>query len=136
MALVYIVTVIVNVMSGYSVTAATPERSVRLQIVDGMGDRTLVKDVRERVSRASDLELTVEVVDEVRFDLRDMPRTFIIARTEDQASARLLARRLGLDPDEVTQRPLDHNSQFVTATLVLGQDARERMFTDQTAEEK
>lgn len=136
LSLIYVAALAVNVVSGYSVTAATPERMVRLQVVDGIGDKELVRDVVALLRERADLELSVEVVERVRFDLREVPRTFIIARTEDQSTARLLAQRLGLDPDEVTRKPLDQNSRFVTATLVLGQDARDLLFVKRTAEER
>ena len=136
MALVYVVMLAVDILSGYSVTAAVPEKVMRVQIVDGSGISGMTRRVLDRLNEVSDIEMTIEVVDKVRFDLRDLPRSFIIAREEDQSAARLLAERLGLDPDEVTDKPLENNSRYVTTTLVLGQDAQDRMFIEKTNEER
>ncbi|MBD3257424.1 hypothetical protein GF377_03245 [candidate division GN15 bacterium] len=133
---VYVGSLVLELATGHSVTAATPDRIVRVQVVDAIGNRELCSEVEARLASVSDLELAIEVVDRVRFDLREVPRSFIIARDEDRSAARLLAARLGLDPEEVIHKPLTHDTRFVTASLVVGQNARDCLLADLGTEEK
>jgi len=119
---VYLVLLAVQVSRGYSQTESSPDRLLRLQIVDGSGEAGLTRRARQLLKERSDGELAVEVVESKRFDRHEVARTFLIAREEDRSTAELLARRLGLDPEEVIYRPLDNNRRYVTVTLVLGAD--------------
>ena len=119
---IYIVFLAVKVSRGYSQTQGGPERTVRLQIVDGSGVEGMTKRVRQLLKETSDAELAVEVVESKRFDLHQVARSFLIVREEDRSAAEILARRLGLDLNEITSRPLENNRLFVTVTLVLGSE--------------
>jgi hypothetical protein len=46
--------------------------------------------------------------------------SFVISRQEDLTASRMLAVRLGLDPDQVEYRPLEDNRRLITSTLVVG----------------
>jgi LytR cell envelope-related transcriptional attenuator len=116
----YAVLLTVKVSRGYSQTQGGPDRIVRLQIVDGSGETGLTKQVRQLLKAGSDAELAVEVVESTRSDRHKVARSFLIAREEDRSTAESLAQRLGLDPEEVTYRPLVNNRLNVTVTLVLG----------------
>ena len=125
-----------KVGSGYSQTRTAPEHTARVQIINASGDRDLVAGVKARLAELSDQELSVEIAEVTWFDLRQVPRTVIVSRESDCEHARTLAARLGLDADEVNYEPLEHNTEYVTASLILGQDARERLLDDPLNKEK
>jgi hypothetical protein len=111
-----------KVVGGYSAEEPTPAYSMRLQIVEasplGLTPATLATDIEA----ASDMKLEIEVAETGRFKVRPVPASFVISRLEDLTAARLLAERLGLDPDQVEYKPLEDNRGLITATLVIGAD--------------
>lgn len=119
---VYLAGFLVKVSRGYSLTQDTPALSVRLQLVNASGDRGAAGRYLQKLQKMSDFDLEIAVVDTVWLERRQVPRTLVVARSSDQASARVLAQRLGLDDGEVEFRELEHNARNVTATLVLGRD--------------
>ena len=119
---VYIGVLVHPVVSGYSLEKPTPRYEVRLQIVDATGKFSGVGQLAKQIESASDLDLNVAVVETSRFDVRPVQRSFVLSRLEDVTAAKLLAERLGLDPDEVEYKPLDNNQSVITATLVVGAD--------------
>lgn len=123
---VYLVLLVQKVHGGYSGTQKTPEYLVRLQVVDGSGSDGLAQAVTARITEIGSPQLAVQVVETVAFDIRPVPRSFVIARNEDTDAARALAEEVGLEPDEVVFKPLENNFRHITATLVLGRDAEER----------
>jgi hypothetical protein len=129
-AVVYMIFLAVKVTRGYSQTQSGPERLVRLQIVDASGEDGMTKRARQILADRSDKELAVEIVESNRFDRHKVTRSFLIAREEDRTTAELLAQRLGLDPDEVTYRPLAHNRLYIAVTLVLGSDGLPQVGTE------
>jgi len=118
--LVYTVTVVNKVVSGYSMEEPTPRHIIRLAVVDATQDGRLMPSVTRDIEALSDPELSVEIVETAIFDVRSVERSFIISRQENLTAARLLAKRLGLEPSEVEYKPLVNNRKHVTATLVLG----------------
>ena len=132
---VYLLLLLIKVNSGYSQTQDMPERTVRLQIVNGTGEIGLAGKLAAQITALSDLDLAIEVVEMVRFDLRQVPRTFVIARTRNQTAARMFAERIGLDAHGVSYQPLENNRRHVTATLVLGQDIEEHAVEHHAATE-
>lgn len=130
---VYAVLLVIKVSKGYSRTQETPEYTVRLEVVDASGVKGFARRVKKEISEHSDMTLEVQVVRTVPFDLRDIPETMLIARDEDkQDAARELARRIGLNPDEVDYRPLANNTDQIGATLVLGSLSAEQLFLEPT----
>ncbi|MCP4684871.1 MAG: LytR C-terminal domain-containing protein [bacterium] len=129
---VYAAFLAVKVNRGYSQTQDAPDRLVRLQIVDGSGESGMTRRVRQLLKDRSDEELAVVVVEAKGFDQHKVPHSFMIAREEDRSSAESLARRLGLDPEEVTYRVLDNNRFNVTATLVVGSDGLPEMIAEES----
>jgi len=122
-AVAYVLPLVIKINRGYSRTQETPDRVVYLQVVDGQPDAGLARQVKAVLKDVAEGEMQIEIVDSDRFELRNVSRSFIIAREEDPTTARMLAERLGLDPGEVSYKPLLNNNQHATATLVLGEDA-------------
>ena len=120
--LLYLLASTLTVAGGISRVIDRPTHLVRLQIVNGSSVRGLAREVAKRLSDYADSVLEVRVVDAVDFDLRGLPRSFVISREQDKTAAALLAKKLGLDPSEVVYRPLEHNSRQVSATLVIGKN--------------
>ncbi len=121
--LAYVVQMVVKLNRGYSAMEEAPEYVVRLQVLNASGQSRVPGDVMAFIGRCSDRRMRVDLVATDRFELRLVPQSFIIARDEDRTAARLLALRLGLEPDQVVYRPLPDNDKYIDATLVLGADA-------------
>lgn len=132
----YLALFAVKVGRGYSRTLSVPEHTVRLQIVNASGTRGLSSGVVARLKTLSDLELTVQVVDMSYFDVSETPYSFVVSREADCSAARLLAQRLGLDPDKVEYKELEHNTGYVTASLILGRDTQEKLLSQPPPKEK
>jgi len=120
--LLYLLASTLTVAGGISRVINRPTHLVRLQVVNGSGVKGLTREVAKRLSDYTDSVLELRVVDTVNFDLRGLPKSFVISREQDKTAAALLAKKLGLDPSEVVYRPLEHNSRQVSATLVVGED--------------
>lgn len=120
--LLYLLSSTLTVAGGISRVIDRPTHLVRLQVVNGSGVKGLTREVAKRLSGYADSVLEVRVVDTVDFDLRGLPRSFVISREQDKTAAALLAKKLDLDPSEVVYRPLEHNNRQVSATLVVGKD--------------
>ncbi len=108
--------------SDYSSTRPVTDDLVRLQIVDGVGDRALMQQVKARLADIDPAAIEVELVDSTRLVSRAIPRSLLISRLEDNDPARKLAVRLGLTADDVLYRPLADNPSLISATLVIGED--------------
>jgi hypothetical protein len=121
--LAYVIQMVVRINRGYSATEDAPEYIVRLQVLNASGQPRVPGDVLAFIGRCSDRRMRVELVHTDRFELRLVPQSFIIARDEDRTAARLLALRLGFEPDRVVYRQLPDNDKYIDATLVLGADA-------------
>jgi hypothetical protein len=104
----------------YTVEEPTPVYSVRLQVVDASSTGILLERLVPDIEKVSDMELEIKVAETSRFNVRPVAESFVISRKEDLTAARLLAVRLGLDPDQVDYKPLEDNRGLITATLVVG----------------
>ena len=101
-----------------------PRYQVRLQIVNATGQRAIAKVVAQRISNYSDGLIEVRVVDTDDLNATRLPKSFVVTRDGSSESAAGLAHRVGILPEGITSRPLDHNNRQVTTTLVLGEDWR------------
>jgi hypothetical protein len=119
-AVFYIVSTSGKVVSGYSAEDPTARYRVRLQLIDATRPDDTVRPSARAIEALSDMDLAIEVVESDRFDLRSVDKSVVIARQEHLSAARLLAARLGLEPDDVEYKPLVNNRNFVTATLIFG----------------
>jgi len=120
--LVYVISLSMRISRGVSRTLETPEHVVRLQILNGCGVTGLAAHVADGLADYADRDLEIKVVDTDNFDLSQVGESFVISRIEDNATAVLLAQKLGLHASEVPFKPLENNYRQVTATLVLGED--------------
>jgi len=111
-----------RVVKGITQAAESPTYQVRLEVVNGSGKEGLAKQVAKRLDGYADADLEITVVDRSDFGRTKIAKTFIIARQADKTAAHLLASRLGLDPADVTYKPLEHNMRQVSVTLVIGED--------------
>ena len=111
-----------KVVGGYTAEEPTPAHSVRVQVVDASLTGILLKKLVPDIEAVSDMKLEIKVAETGRFDVRPVAGSFVISRQEDLTAARLLAARLGLDPDQVEYKPLEDNRGLITATLVVGTD--------------
>lgn len=122
LVVLYVVSMSIRVSRGVSRTIDEPEHEVRLQVLNGCAVNGLAARVADTWSDYIDSDLHVVVVDADNFDLHNVAESFIISRQENRIAARLLAERVGLNPDQVVFKPLENNYRDVTATLVLGTD--------------
>lgn len=120
--LIYIVSVTVKVTTGVSRTLDTADHTIRLQVLNGCGERGLAGRVADDLDGYQDDEIEIMVVDTDNFDVRQVPRSFLIARDDDKKAAGALAEKLGIEDPEIVHRSLENNYRHVSVTLVLGLD--------------
>lgn len=119
----YLTVSAIRLANGITRTVPAPSRFMRLQVVDGTGgDRPAFTRIADNLVSLSDSVLDITVIDRVQFVTRRIERSLIISRDANVSSARMLADKLGLNPDEVEHVPLEMNSAQATVTLVIGQD--------------
>ena len=111
-----------KITTGVSETLDSPDYVVRLQVLNGCEVNGLAARGSDLLADYADSDIEVKVVDTDNFDLHKVTGTFIISRHEDMKVARVLARKLGLEPSTVVYRPLENNYRQISATLVLGED--------------
>jgi hypothetical protein len=111
-----------TVIGGISRVIDRPTYLVRLQVVNGSSVKGPTREMVKKLTGYADSVLEVRVVDVVNFNIRELPKSFVISREQDKTAAALLAKKLGLDPSEVVYKPLEHNNRQVSATLVMGKD--------------
>ena len=107
---------------GISRTVDTPDHTLVVELLDCSSDGRFSTGIAERIEKLSDASLEIEVVSHDRMRLTQKMASFIIARREDKQAAEELARRMGLNPDDVVVRPLEHESPQLEASIVLGDD--------------
>lgn len=119
----YLTVSAIRLVNGITRTVPAPSRFMRLQVVDGTGgDRPAFTRIADNLVSLSDSVLDITVINRVQFMTRRVERSLVISRDADISSARMLAAKLGLNPDEVEHVPLEMNSSQATVTLVIGQD--------------
>jgi len=119
---VYIGFISHKIIGSYTVEEPTPAHSVRLQVVDASSSGVLLKKLIPDIEAVSDMKLEIKVAETSRFDVRPVAESFVISRQEDLTASRLMAVRLGLNPNQVEYKPLEDNRGLITATLVVGSD--------------
>lgn len=128
LALVFVVTVtlvismMVKVAKGVSYTVETPERVLRLEILNGCQKAGIASAAAKKLSAYKDGYLEIIVVGTGDFETRKLSGTIVISREKDKTAAQHLARIVGIDEAEVVYRPLENNYRQVSATLVVGED--------------
>jgi len=107
---------------GISRTVDTPDNILLIELLDCSSDGRFSNGAAEQIEGLSDRSLEIEVVNRDRLHMTQKMSSFIIARSENKKAAEELARRLGLNPDDVVIRPLEHENGRLQASLVLGDD--------------
>ena len=96
---------------------------VRTQIANGCGESGAAADFAEFIKKQGDDNLKFDVIDVTNFSNSAMPRTMILIRDPGVAvEAERIARRLGIDPDDVVTRELEDNFLSLDITVVVGRD--------------
>ena len=108
---------------GYSKTLPGPKWTMRLQIVDGSATKAVLAKSVNEIKKCEDDDLKIDIVEKTRFDLTSLPKTFLVSREENLEPTRVLAERLGLDPDDVDYEPMENDYKHITATLILGAES-------------
>jgi hypothetical protein len=112
----------IRLACGLTLQEEPPEYTVRLQLINATGQDTISSEVLRLLTGSAEKDLDIKIVEETRFDLREVPESFVLSRVPDLTAARLLARELGLDPGDVTYRPLEDNRILASASLIVGLD--------------
>jgi len=133
--LVYLVTIGTRFATGVSEMAPTPVQSVRVQVLTVDAGAESAVEIGKWLEAQADSSFAIDVVETNRYELRSAARTLIVSRIEDKTAARMLAHRIGLDPSEVIYKPLEHNTNQATATLIVGSDFDRIVSLQQTTKE-
>ena len=93
-----------------------------MQLANGSSDKSATDVIDKFIKNYEDDEIDLLVVEKRDFTKREIEHSFIVSRTKDKNSAEQLAKKLGLDTDNITYKPLENNYNQVSVTLVLGSD--------------
>lgn len=126
--LVYVASFTVRATQGAHRERPVAEIGLRVQTLNGCGEKGLAHKIAEKLSERVVAPLAVEVVDAGNFSIFDIEKSFIISRTPNLADAQLLATQLGLSAEEVIYVPLEDNYKSIQATLVIGKDFNTKLF--------
>ncbi len=133
---IYLGAVGVKVVSGVSAVEGPPDHTVRLQVVYAGDDTGEAREAADVVKGLADETLAIDVVSVESYAIRTVTRTVVVSRMKDETGARLLAGRLGLDPSSVIYQPLEHNTDQVSASLIVGPDFDDILSTIEVEKEK
>jgi len=122
MAIVYLTLFLIRVNTGLSKTLDVPSHVVRLQVVNASAEKAWLDRLVGSLSSCSEPDMEIQVVARDNFNTREVPHTMLVSRLENLRAAKLLAGKLGLNPALVFYKPLEHNRDYVTATLLIGRD--------------
>jgi LytR cell envelope-related transcriptional attenuator len=126
LAVVYAASFAAKVSNGVSKTRPVPEVSLRVQILNGCGERGSAGKVAEALKSKVQLPLEVSVVNVDNFTVYDIEKSFLISRTKHVEDTRLLADQLGLFRDDIIYAPLEDNYRSIQVTLVVGRDYEDK----------
>ena len=118
--LVYVAVFAVRISTGVTRDSLKKGNLIRLQILNGCGINGLAADIGGKLNGYSNAGMEIRVVDTDNFELKRVPKSFLVSRTPDLTVAQTLATKIGLDPLEVTYEPLERNVHQISVTLVLG----------------
>ena len=107
---------------GLTIQEEVPEYTVRLQLINATAQDRFDPEMILRLTDNSAASLDITVVEETLFDLEKVQESYVLSRIPDLEAARLLARKLGLDPGRVLYRPLEDNRKLASASLIVGCD--------------
>lgn len=133
---VWLLTSGLEVLRGYSKTIETPGHLIRLQIINGSGDKTAIATVTGHLDNYTNEAFEIEIVASENFAIRRAGRTVVVSRQEDLTVTNQLARIVGIDPGTVFYRPLENNRSHISTTLILGKDFRDEVLTALSDKEK
>ncbi len=126
LAVVYAASFAAKVSHGVSKARPVPEISIRLQALNGCGERGSAGKVVEALKSKVKLPLEVSVVEVGNFTVYDIEKSFLISRTQQVEDAQMLADQLGLSRDDIVYSPLEDNYRSIQVTLVVGKDYRNK----------
>lgn len=112
----------VRLAFGLTLEDKPPEYTVRLQLINATDSDSIDPETIRRLRGSAERALDIKIVEETRFDLREVQKSFVLSRIPDLTAARLLARDLGLDPGAVRYRRLEDNRKLASASLIVGSD--------------
>lgn len=122
MVAIYLASFAIRITRGFSKTIETPEYIIRLQILNGCGEDGVANKAAKLIPAKIEMPLEVKILDVDDFDSYDVESSFIISREKDLEAAQLLAKQLGLEPDNIVYQKLENNYRSISATLILGKD--------------
>jgi hypothetical protein len=127
LVIIYAASFAIRVTRGFSKTVESPEFILRLQILNGCGEKGAANQVTQSIPDLVKMPLEVKVIDVDNFDSYNITESFIISREKDLKASMLLADKLGLDRDKIVYKPIENNYRSISATLVLGSDFKTRI---------
>ncbi len=134
-ALIYLTGIGIEATSGFTKTIDTPAYQVRLQLVDGSGDKEALGYVSKMLDKYNNDQFEVEIISREKYSLSDVNSSIIVARRPQLASSELLADFLGMDRSEIGYHRLAMNREQITTTLILGSDYRQLFDTVRFSQE-
>lgn len=130
LALVYTVSFAVKAARPVSRERQVPQISLRMQVLNGCGEKGCAGLVAERLERLVRFPLEVSIVDVDNFTVFDVEKSFFISRVPELNEARTLADQIGLSAADIVFAPLEDNYRSIHVTLVVGKDYKARFLRE------
>lgn len=129
LALVYTVSFGVKAARPVSRERQVPQISLRVQVLNGCGEKGCAGIVAERLEKLARFPLEVSIVDVENFSVFDIEKSFFISRVPDLNEARALADQIGLSRADIVYAPLEDNYRSIHVTLVVGKDYKAKFLS-------
>lgn len=129
LALVYTVSFAVKATRSVSRERQVPQISLRVQVLNGCGEKGCAGQVAEWLEKSVRYPLEVSIVEVENFTVFDVEKSFLISRVPELSEARALADQIGLSQADIVYAPAEDNYRSIHITLVVGKDYKARFLS-------
>lgn len=110
--------------TGHSRETALPGQDIRIGIINGTTDPTLLAAAHQQLLAIRSEQFTLAVASTESFQLHRVAQTFLVCRDGQREAAVLFAQHLGIPTDRIVMQQLPQNAERISISLVLGDDFR------------
>ncbi|KAA3637528.1 MAG: LytR family transcriptional regulator [Calditrichaeota bacterium] len=120
---VVLVSYFIKLSTGVAKSVQAPEYDVRLEILNASSEKNLDDKVKKYLDTIGITNVSLTVVENSDFDIKESDKTFIINRTKDKKASEMFGEFLGINSSDIHESEIQQNKKQITATLVLGNDS-------------
>ena len=121
LSVVYIGSTVHKVTATVTEIESFPDEIVRLQLICSCKHKDILKTAKEYFNQINNNDFEIMVVDETCTELKELPYSVVISRDENLNHAKFISEIVDYN-EEIIFRTLENNKNFITVTIVLGND--------------